>query len=58
MRTLRIGVAPYEDMKARTMAIARGELTPGPDIPDDRLPKEIALPPYVRKYDRKRRKVW
>ncbi len=28
MKTLRIGIAPYEDMKARTMAIARGELKP------------------------------
>jgi predicted transcriptional regulator len=33
MKVLRIGVAPYEDMKARTMAIARGEFTPGPDEP-------------------------
>jgi predicted transcriptional regulator len=33
VKTLRIGVAPYEHMKARTMAIARGELTPGPDEP-------------------------
>ena len=33
MKVLRIGVAPYEDMKARTMAIARGELKPGPDEP-------------------------
>ena len=33
MKTLRIGIAPYEDMKARTMAIARGEFTPGPDEP-------------------------
>jgi predicted transcriptional regulator len=33
MKVLRIGVAPYEHMKARTMAIARGELTPGPDEP-------------------------
>ena len=33
MKVLRIGIAPYEDMKARTMAIARGELKPGPDEP-------------------------
>jgi predicted transcriptional regulator len=26
MKTLRIGIASYKDMKARTMAIARGEL--------------------------------
>ena len=33
MTTLTIGIATYDDMKARTMAIARGELTPGPDEP-------------------------
>ena len=33
MTTLRIGIAPYEEMKARTMAIARGELKPGADEP-------------------------
>jgi predicted transcriptional regulator len=33
MKILHIGIAPYEDMKARTMAIARGELKPGPDDP-------------------------
>ena len=33
MKTLRIGIAPYEDMKARTMAIARGELKPGAHEP-------------------------
>ncbi len=33
MKILRIGIAPYADMKARTMAIARGELKPGPDEP-------------------------
>jgi predicted transcriptional regulator len=33
MKILRIGIAPYEEMKARTMAIARGELKPGPDEP-------------------------
>ncbi|VTU46220.1 putative transcriptional regulator (plasmid) [Variovorax sp. SRS16] len=26
MKTLKVGIASYEDMKARTMAIARGEL--------------------------------
>ena len=26
MKTLRIGILPYEEMKARTLAIARGEL--------------------------------
>lgn len=33
MTTLRIGIASYVQMKARTMAIARGELRPGPDEP-------------------------
>ncbi|WP_192499081.1 hypothetical protein [Skermanella pratensis] len=33
MTTLRIGITSYEQMKARTMAIARGELRPGPDEP-------------------------
>ena len=28
MKTLKIGIAPYEAMKARTLAIARGQLTP------------------------------
>ena len=33
MKTLRIGIASMADMKARTMAVARGELKPGPDEP-------------------------
>ncbi len=33
MKILRIGIASYEDMKTRTMAIARGELKPGADEP-------------------------
>jgi predicted transcriptional regulator len=33
MATLRIGIAPYEAMKARTLAIARGELKPTADEP-------------------------
>ena len=33
MSTMKVGIASYEDFKARTMAIARGELTPGPDDP-------------------------
>lgn len=28
MKTLKVGIASYEDMKARTMAIARGERKP------------------------------
>lgn len=33
MKTLRIGIASYEDMKARTVAIARGKLKPKADDP-------------------------
>lgn len=33
MKTLKVGIASYEDMKARTLAIARGELRPAPDDP-------------------------
>jgi len=33
MKTLKIGIASYEKMKARTMAIARGELKPKPSEP-------------------------
>ncbi len=29
MKTLRVGIASYESMKERTLAIARGELKPG-----------------------------
>jgi len=28
MKTLKVGIASYDDMKARTLAIARGELQP------------------------------
>jgi len=33
MKTLRVGIASYEAMKARTMAIARGELKPKTNDP-------------------------
>jgi predicted transcriptional regulator len=33
MTTLKIGIASYEDMKARTMAVARGEQRVSPDEP-------------------------
>lgn len=33
MKTLRIGIASYEEMKARTLAIARGTLKPRPGDP-------------------------
>jgi predicted transcriptional regulator len=32
-KTLRVGIATYEEMKDRTLRIARGELRPGPDEP-------------------------
>ena len=33
MKTLRVGIAPYEEMRARSLAIARGEVRPPPDEP-------------------------
>ena len=33
MTTLKIGIASYDDIKARTMAIARGELKPAANDP-------------------------
>ena len=33
MTTLKVGIASYEKMKARTVAIARGQLVPGKDDP-------------------------
>ena len=33
MRTLKVGIASYDEMKARTLAIARGEYKPGPNEP-------------------------
>lgn len=33
MNQLKIGIASYEEMKARVMAIARGEHKPGPEEP-------------------------
>lgn len=33
MRTLRVGIASYEQMKARTVAIAQGEYRPAADEP-------------------------
>jgi predicted transcriptional regulator len=33
MKTLKVGIASYEDMKARTMAIAKGKLRPKPGDP-------------------------
>lgn len=33
MKTLKVGIASYEDMKARTLAIAKGDLRPKPSDP-------------------------
>jgi len=33
MKTLKVGIADYEAMKARTLRIARGEERPGPNDP-------------------------
>jgi predicted transcriptional regulator len=33
MKALRVGIASYEEIKARTMAVARGEVKPLPDEP-------------------------
>ena len=33
MKTLKVGIADYESMKARTLRIARGEERPGPKDP-------------------------
>jgi predicted transcriptional regulator len=33
VRTLKVGIASYEEMKARTLAIARGEYKPSPNEP-------------------------
>lgn len=33
MKTPKIGIATYEEMKARTLAIARGDLTPKAEDP-------------------------
>ena len=33
MKVLKVGIASYDEMKARTLAIARGTLKPGPDDP-------------------------
>jgi len=33
MNALKVGIIPYEEMKVRTIAIARGELKPSHDEP-------------------------
>jgi predicted transcriptional regulator len=43
MKVLRVGIASYEDMKARTIAIARGTLKPGPGEPKVWFPSAESL---------------
>lgn len=43
MKTLKIGILPYEEMKARTLAIARGELKPAKGDPKVWLPSTETL---------------
>ena len=43
MKTLEIGIADYDRMKARTLAIARGEHTPASDEPKVWFPSREAL---------------
>ncbi len=48
MSTLKVGIASAEDMKARTMAIARGELKPAAGDPKCGSPRRRASPRYCR----------
>ena len=43
MKMLKIGIASYEDMKARTLAIARGELKPKATDPKVWFPSTESL---------------
>ena len=43
MKMLRIGIASYEEMKVRTMAIARGELKPKASDPKVWFPSTESL---------------
>src|SRR5580698_6848306 len=43
MKVLRVGIASYEDMKARTMAIARSSLKPKPGEPKVWFPSAESL---------------
>jgi predicted transcriptional regulator len=43
MKALKVGIASYEDMKARTMAIARGALKPKPGDPKVWFPSAESL---------------
>ncbi len=43
MKALKVGIASYEEMKARTMAIARGTLKPKPGDPKIWFPSTESL---------------
>lgn len=43
MKALKVGIASYEEMKARTMAIARGTLKPKPGDPKVWFPSTESL---------------
>jgi predicted transcriptional regulator len=43
MKVLKVGIASCADMKARTLAIARGELKPGPGDPKVWFPSTESL---------------
>lgn len=43
MKMLKIGIASYEEMKARTLSIARGELKPKPTDPKVWFPSTESL---------------
>jgi hypothetical protein len=49
---------PIDDEEDYALPVWAGvlplELTPATPLPDDRLPKEIAVPEYVRTYARRR----
>jgi hypothetical protein len=49
---------PIDDEEDYALPVWAGvlplNLTPAEPLPDDRLPKEIAVPDYVRRYTRKR----
>lgn len=53
MKTLRIGIADYEQMKARTMAIARGDHTPAPDAPKIRFPSLASFAWLLSRHNRR-----
>jgi predicted transcriptional regulator len=56
MRTLRVGIASYEEMKARTLAIARGEVRPGHTEPKVWFPSTES---FARVFsDRNRALLW